>query len=309
MKTTKEMLRENLNVNALGVQVSRPDQVLIIMRGISGGGKSTKAKSLVGEGVIHSTDDLIEATGDYRDFFEEMKKTNNFVNLSRMHSKNLSLAKKSMQEGISPVVIDNTNLRANEAKAYVKFALELGYADKNIEIVDIGTGGLTTEALAARNSHGVPLEKIEQMAKVHKSVGPLTVKKILESKDMYPDSDILYSAVVLDEKSRSRLLAAFGSVLPEGWTPIAHHMTISFGKSVPNKEDLGKTVQLKVTELGKSDMAIAVRVDGYPSKNEIPHITLGVNPEGGKPVMSNLITDWKPVKEVKLSGVVTNINK
>jgi len=296
-------------VNALGIKVSRPNQVLVIMRGISGSGKSTKAKSIVGEGVIHSTDALIEATGDYNGFFAEMNKTKNFIGLSRMHSKNLANAKKSMNEGVSPVVIDNTNLKANEAKAYVKYALELGYADDNIKIIDVGTGGLTAEGLAARNQHGVPLEKIEQMVKSHKSVGPLTLKRILESKDMYPNSDILYSAVVLDEKSRSKLLAAYGKNIPSGWDVIAHHMTIAFGKPVKNEEDLGKTVCLRVTKVGASDMAYAVQVEGYPSNNAIPHITLAINPDGGKAMMSNDITNWMSTKGIEVCGVVTNIKK
>lgn len=304
----KEILREEVQKNSLGVAVTRPDKVLIIMRGISGGGKSTKAKSLVGEGVIHSTDALIEATGDYRGFFAEMIKNKNYAALSRMHSKNLTNAKKSMDEGVSPVVIDNTNLKANEAKAYVVHALKLGYADENIQIVDIGTGGLTTEGLAARNQHGVPLEKIEQMVKTHKSVGPLTLKKILESKDMYPDSNILYSAVVLDEVSRNMLYRLYQDEIPEGWRFIGHHMTIQFGKSA-NKEDLGKQVGLVTKRLGKSDMAIALEVEGYPSNNAIPHVTLAVNPNGGKPVMSNQITDWKPTEKLKIRGTVTNIEK
>jgi predicted kinase len=305
----RKILKENLMTNALGIKVSRPNQVLIIMRGVSGGGKSTKAKTLVGEGVIHSTDALIEATGDYNGFFAEMNKTKNFVGLSRMHSKNLANAKKSMAEGVSPIVIDNTNLKANEAKAYVKHALELGYADENIQIVDVGTGGLTAEQLAARNQHGVPLAKIEQMVNSYKSVGPLTLKKILESKDMYPDSDILYSAVVLDDKSRNQLLAAYGKNIPDGWKVFAHHMTIAFGKGVKNKEDLGKTVTLKVTKVGISDMAYAVQVEGYPSNNPIPHVTIAVNPNGGKPVMSNDITNWISTRGIEISGVVTNIKK
>lgn len=304
----KEILREEVQKNSLGVAVTRPDKVLVIMRGISGGGKSTKAKSLVGEGVIHSTDALIEATGDYRGFFAEMIKNKNYAALSRMHSKNLTNAKKSMDEGVSPVVIDNTNLKANEAKAYVVHALKLGYADENIQIVDIGTGGLTTEGLAARNQHGVPLEKIEQMVKTHKSVGPLTLKKILESKDMYPDSNILYSAVVLDDISRNMLYRIYKDEIPEGWKFIGHHMTIQFGKSA-NKEDLGKEVGLVTKRLGKSDMAIALEVDGYPSNNAIPHVTLAVNPNGGKPVMSNQITDWEPTERLKIRGTVTNIEK
>jgi hypothetical protein len=37
-------------------------------------------------------------------------------------------------------------------------------------------------------------------------------------------------------------------------------MTISFGKGVKNKEDLGKSVNLTVTDLGLSDMAMAVKL-------------------------------------------------
>ena len=305
-RVIKEILRENLN--ALGVAVTKPDQVLIVMRGCSGSGKSTKAKSLVGEGVIHSTDDLIEATGDYKGFFAEMVKTGNFVNLSRMHSKNLKNAMKSMDEGITPIVIDNTNLRANEAKAYVKYALESGYADKNIQIVDIGTGGLTAEGLAARNSHGVPLDKIEQMVKTHKSVGALTVQKILESKDMYKVSDVLYSCVLLDEKSHDLLLSTFSDKIPNNWKTIAHHMTITLGE-LKDKTDIGKEINLTVTHLGWDDKVMAVLVDGYPSKKPNPHVTLAVNPDGGKPQMSNDITNWRKVRPITLSGIVTEIKK
>lgn len=304
----KQILREDIQKNSLGVPVTRPDKELFVMRGISGSGKSTKAKSLVGEGVIHSTDTLIESTTDYNAFFAKMRANNSWVELSRMHSKNLTNAKKSMDEGISPVVIDNINLKANEAKAYVEHALKLGYADENIKIIDVGTGGLTAEALAARNQHGVPLEKIEQMVKTHKSVGPLTLKKILESRDMYPDSNILYSGVVLDEVSRDMLFRVYKDEIPEGWKFVAHHMTIEFGKSA-NKDDLGKEVGLTTKRLGKSDMAIALEVEGYPSKNAIPHITLAVNPNGGKPVMSNQITDWEVTDRLKIRGVVTNITK
>ena len=53
-------------------------------------------------------------------------------------------------------------------------------------------------------------------------------------------------------------------------------------------------------------MAIAVKVDGYPSKNPIPHITLAVNrAQGGKPVMSNDIKNWEKFEgELTLSGKV-----
>ena len=304
-KVIKEILREKTK-NILGVTVTRPNQELVILRGIPGSGKSTTAKSLVGEGVIHSTDNIIEATGDYRGFFTKMIESKNFVELSRMHSKNLKNAMKSMDEGLTPIIIDNTNLKANEAKSYVMYALGLGYADENIKIVDIGTGGLTAEGLAARNTHGVPLDKIEQMIKTHKSVGPLTLKKIVESSDMYKASSISYSCVLLDEKSRSLLLATFADKIPDGWKTIAHHMTICFG-GLKDKTDLNQSVPLTVTHVGWNDMAIAVLVDGYRSKNDNPHVTLAVNPDGGKPQMSNDITNWRKVNQFIISGVVTEI--
>jgi hypothetical protein len=56
-------------------------------------------------------------------------------------------------------------------------------------------------------------------------------------------------------------------------------------------------------------MAMAVQVEGYPSKNAIPHVTIAVNPDGGKPAMSNEITKWQDVKRFVISGVVTEIKK
>jgi len=314
----KHKLRENMQTisgfNSLGVKITRPNKILVIMRGIPGAGKSTKANTLLEffhGGCIHSTDALIEESHDYKQFFSDMIASGSFANLSKMHSKNLQNAKKSIDEGISPVIIDNTHIKANEAKAYVKYALEAGYDDQNIKIVDIGTGGLTAEQLANRNTHGVPLKKIEEMIKSYNSTGQLTVKKIMESKDMYPNSDILYSAVVLDEKSHKKLVNKFKKDIPEDWNLIAHHMTIAFGKPVPNKEDIGKEVKLRITKLGKSDMAVAVQVEGYPSNNKIPHITLAVNPDGGKAVDSNNITNWVDYEdnELLVTGIVTNIKK
>lgn len=311
MKTTiKEILREGIMKNSLGVVISRPNQVLIVMRGIPGSGKSTKAKQLAGaNGVIHSTDDVIEAQGDYKEFFEKMFASKDFSPLSKAHSTNLKNLIESLKNGVSPVILDNTNIKQNEAKAVVKAALEMGLDDKNIQFVDIGTGGLSAQQLADRNTHGVPLDKIESMIASHTGQGPLTVASVMASKDMYKETNILYSAVVLDGGSRASLLARVEHAIPKGWDKIAHHMTIVFGKPVPNQEDLGKEVTLTVTELGSSDMALAVRVEGYPSKNDIPHVTIAINPNGGKAVMSNDITEWIKLKPFNITGKVTEIKK
>ena len=304
----KQILRESMSKNVLGVTVTKPSQELIVMRGIPGAGKSTKAKSIVGQGKIHSTDDVIEAGGDYNEFFAKMIASKDFTPLSRAHSTNLKNAIASMKSGITPVIIDNTNIKQNESKAYIVAALEMGYDDNNIKFVDIGTAGLEAAELAKRNAHGVPLEKIEAMIASHTAQGQLTLKSVLDSKDMYKQSDVLYSCVLLDNQSRTTLLDMIGDRIPEGWKVIAHHMTINLGE-LKDKTDLGKQVTLTVEEIGLSDMAMAVKVSGYSSKNEIPHITVAINPDGGKPAMSNQITKWQPIKKFIIGGVVTEIKK
>lgn len=308
----REKLREAImKKNLLGLNITRPTQELYVMRGISGAGKSTQAKKLVGEGIIHSTDDLVEATGDYAGYFKRMNETKDWSEHGRMHHKNFLNAKKSMQEGISPVIIDNTCLRLREVENYIIEGLKLGFDENNIKIVDVGSGGKTSAVLAERNSHNVPLETIKKMIQVHKSVGKITVGRVVENYLLKEQSRVLYSAVVLDDESRKELIDTFASDIPEGWEVIAHHMTIVFGKGLEDKSELGKEVELLVTKLGISDMAMAVKVVGYPSANKIPHVTIAVNrAEGGKPFLSNKITNWDDVDlghQLKLYGTVKEI--
>ena len=302
----KKILREGVLNNSLGVSVNRPDQELIIMRGIPGSGKSTKAKELVGNGSIHSTDDVIEDMGDYNAFFTNMVANKDFSPLSKAHNTNFQNAVTSMKNGTTPVIIDNTNIRPNEAKNYVEAALTLGYSDDNIKFVEIGTGGLSAEELAQRNTHGVPLDKIKSMIQAYESAGPMDLQKVLNAKSMH--SQKLFASLILGDSSKNKLIDLVSKYIPEGWKVIAHHMTINFGKGLPEdlKGDLGKTKTITASEIGISEMAVAVKVNGYYSDNTIPHITIAINPNGGKPVMSNDITDWKPLESpISLTGVVS----
>ena len=124
---------------------------------------------------------------------------------------------------------------------------------------------------------------------------------------------VLYSAVVLDNESKDKLVNALSKKLPEGWTVFAHHMTISFGKGLDDKSEIGKSVTLVVTELGLSDKAMAVKVEGYPTNNKIPHVTVAVNTaNGGKPFNSNQIKEWAVldlVEILELHGVVTEVKQ
>jgi len=118
---------------------------------------------------------------------------------------------------------------------------------------------------------------------------------------------ISYSAVVLDHESSESLLNKFNVEIPDGWKKYAHHMTIALGKEIEDENLLGSVQTLIVTQIGKSDMVIAVRVEGFPSKNKIPHVTLAVNPEGGKPFMSNKIEEWEDIEPFEITGEVRNI--
>lgn len=124
----------------------------------------------------------------------------------------------------------------------------------------------------------------------------------------------MYSAIVLYEDSHNKLVKwlheKFPIVKRESWEIIAHHMTIKMG-GLPSYlfSDKGTEQSLDVTGYGSNDKVIAVRVAGYYTSNKIPHITLAVNRKaGGKPVMSNDITNWQPISTVlKLKGMVEEI--
>jgi len=125
---------------------------------------------------------------------------------------------------------------------------------------------------------------------------------------------VRYSAVVLDKKSSDGLLKVFGPMIPEGWETFAHHMTIKMGaleNGSKEKEDLsgGTEITLNVTDFAIDNLVMAAGVEGYSTTNEKPHVTIAVNrEEGGKPFLSNKLTDWKPLGfPLKLTGKVTEV--
>ena len=121
-----------------------------------------------------------------------------------------------------------------------------------------------------------------------------------------------YYAVVLDDESRNKLLSSIP--VPEGWQKISHHMTIMFNSKERTPlldtviQNLDKEVSLTATELGKSEDAIAVKVEcGIPSKNSIPHVTVAIPPQG-KAANSNKIRDWSSLEnKIELKGTVKAI--
>jgi len=118
----------------------------------------------------------------------------------------------------------------------------------------------------------------------------------------------IYSCILIDERSKKEILNKFKSIIPNDWKIYAHHMKINFGTlDQVFGYKIGDIVSLNVSKLGISEKAIAVEVDGR-TNNKIPHITIAINVnEGGKPVMSNDIKDWKEIESFKVFGEVIEI--
>lgn len=142
---------------------------LILMRGISGSGKSTKAGSLGVGGAVYSTDDFFHSDGKYN--FDIGK-------LGEYHAANVKRVSAAMERGVSPIVVDNTNIEARDMKPYVLLA------DKHNYVVSMETPDTpwawNAEELARRNSHGVPLDTIQKMIGNYDS--SLDLDKIRSSK-------------------------------------------------------------------------------------------------------------------------------
>lgn len=69
---------------------------------------------------------------------------------------------------------------------------------------------------------------------------------------------------------------------------------------------LNKTIRIKLIAVGTSDKAMAFKVKlPVPCMcvNDIPHITIATF-KGGKPVDSNNISHWIPIKPIKILSVL-----
>ena len=142
----------------------------VIMRGCPGSGKSFLAKQLAGKGgQIFSTDDFfMDTDGNYN--WDPNK-------LQQAHEWNYNRIKDSLSKGVSPVIMDNTNIsqwELRKLKPLVEYAKINGY-EARIEEPQT-PWAFDPEELAKKNSHGVPQEAIE--GKLKKWVKDPTIEDI-----------------------------------------------------------------------------------------------------------------------------------
>lgn len=149
-------------------------QTLVIMQGPSGVGKSTVSQALrevykneVGYlAQVYSTDDFFWVGGEYA--FDKSA-------LPTAHQWNQDRVKSDLSKGYS-VIVDNTNIKAWQARPYVEMARGLC-----VPIIFIRISGENWG-----NTHGVPAEVVQQMSE---GMEDLTVKSCLQAKYPWETAD------------------------------------------------------------------------------------------------------------------------
>lgn len=151
-------------------------KTLVIMRGLPGSGKSTQARiraatfvEVGGQSVVICSTDNFFINNDGKYVFDAKM-------LGKYHGMNQHKVNQYMLMGIELVIVDNTNTTHKEMEPYKQSARD--YLYKVVEVL-VGKEDLFPELehtsphahadyidmCASRNTHGVPKEAIERMAR------------------------------------------------------------------------------------------------------------------------------------------------
>lgn len=122
---------------------------LVLVRGLPGSGKSTKAKSLGGKHIEADTYFIRDGVYQFND-----------REIASAHSWCQYECADAMEACTPLIVVSNTFTQEWEMRSYLDMACENGY---QVEIKDLFDAGLTDEELAARCVHSVPVQSIARM--------------------------------------------------------------------------------------------------------------------------------------------------
>jgi hypothetical protein len=178
-------------------------KVLIILRSLPFCGKSFRAKQLLEEYASNGQNGVVYSTDEY--FYKILKpdKPNEYSFNARFlhdaHRWNRVRAQKAIEEGVTPIIIDNTNTMAPEFKNYVVYAQAQDYnirieeptTDYWLEIRELLKNKRANKNKlkewakvleeGSRETHSVPFFAIERM--MWRWECDLTVDQILNSTD------------------------------------------------------------------------------------------------------------------------------
>lgn len=135
---------------------------MVILRGVSGSGKSTRARELVKQAEANNLKALV-CSADM--FF--MDPNGNYVFdsklLSKAHFWCKTRAELACELGVDLIIIDNTNTQLWEYEKYMNYANYHGYEVEEEVIGQLDEANL--KVYANRNKHEVPLNMIRKQAK------------------------------------------------------------------------------------------------------------------------------------------------
>lgn len=151
-------------------EIQKGHRVLVLMRGAPGSGKSHLARRLVDETSNGDYENHIFSTDDF--FFDKRQKkyVYNRDFLDQAHNANQAKVAQKTLYGWSPVIVDNTNMKAWEMFPYVSEGVKNGYL---IKILEPNTPWVRSAGkLALKNKHGVPKMSIERMLEKYERTSP-----------------------------------------------------------------------------------------------------------------------------------------
>ncbi|CRK87090.1 CLUMA_CG000858, isoform A [Clunio marinus] len=157
--------------------------VCVIMRGLPGSGKSFLAHRIIEDtiGLENDPDNHIISADKY------FIKRNGFYKfepekLPEAHQFTQTLFTQSAANGLSPIIVDNTNVCYWEMYYYMQVAVQYGY---HIEIMEPNTPWKFFEGkLATKNQHSVSYEKLKKMKSNYQN--GLSVNQLLKSINLEP---------------------------------------------------------------------------------------------------------------------------
>ena len=175
--------------SAGGTGMLRIEKLLVVLRGIPGAGKSSTTKAIsqhvlsqfgpawralggIPEGATGKTGPPMESWADTPPLWVVASADNYFVNaegeyrfdqsrIGDAHSWCKKLVSKALASGVALVIVDNTATRLFEYGHYLSEASRRSYGSRVAEIACPNEA--TARIFAARNSHGVPPEKVLEM--------------------------------------------------------------------------------------------------------------------------------------------------
>lgn len=254
--------KHKAELNSIVQDINKGFRVLVILRGLPGSGKSTLGqyiiKATIGYGPythVLSTDDYFSINGTYK--YDVAK-------LSDAHTWNQKRANQYLSQGISPIIIDNTNCEAWEMRPYAVCGVSNGYIIKILEPKN--NWSFNPSKLAHMNCHGVGFNKIKKMMEKYQS--NITADSLLKQFDVkYPlqyNSPILRAAPPLPMQAVKNQMPKQGqnaSPKINGYVQGTASMIPMndskneniFGAKTPSRSDMTKGSEIDLIDLTEGD--------------------------------------------------------